>query len=180
MQCTDNSNLVSSIQIPLQGGEHTWDAFSCRSLSATEPLFVGLFCGKWRIDVWHPVHLCHPVYIDWLGPCLWGLGFRVYSVIYPISSQRSPNETNARDRHSYNMYGKRLICLKRHRSTVPRLHWSKAGTSETQGMYHLSKHIFTYTYEYVNVYVVFCKSFLRIDSLFCSFGSACIRTPPFS
>ena len=30
----------------LQGGEDPWDALSCRSFFAKEPLIVGLFCRK--------------------------------------------------------------------------------------------------------------------------------------
>ena len=30
----------------IQGGEDTYDALSCRTLSAKEPLMIGLFCGK--------------------------------------------------------------------------------------------------------------------------------------
>jgi len=37
------------------------DALSCRSLSAKEPLIIGLFCGKWPIKVRHPMGLRHPV-----------------------------------------------------------------------------------------------------------------------
>jgi len=31
---------------PIQGGEDPQDALSCRSISAKEPLFIGLFCGN--------------------------------------------------------------------------------------------------------------------------------------
>jgi len=34
---------------------------SCRSLSAKEPLIIGLFCGKWPVKIRHPTHLRHPV-----------------------------------------------------------------------------------------------------------------------
>jgi len=39
---------LEQIELPakLQGGEDSWDALSCRSFSAKEPLIVGLFCGK--------------------------------------------------------------------------------------------------------------------------------------
>jgi len=30
----------------VQGGQESWDALGCRSLSTTEPLIIGLFCGK--------------------------------------------------------------------------------------------------------------------------------------
>jgi len=30
-------------------------AFSCRSLFAKEPLIVGLFCGKWPMNIRHPM-----------------------------------------------------------------------------------------------------------------------------
>ena len=30
----------------VQGGGDEWDALSCRSLFAKEPLIIGLFCGK--------------------------------------------------------------------------------------------------------------------------------------
>jgi len=33
----------------------------CRSLFAKEPLKIGLFCGNWRINIRHPMHLRHPV-----------------------------------------------------------------------------------------------------------------------
>ena len=45
----------------LQGGDDAWDALSCRSLSAKEPLIMGPFCGKRPIKIRHPRRLCHPV-----------------------------------------------------------------------------------------------------------------------
>jgi len=36
-------------------------ALSCCSESSKEPLISGLFCGKWPINMRHPMHLCHPV-----------------------------------------------------------------------------------------------------------------------
>ena len=35
---------------------------SCTSLSAKEPLILGLFCGKWPIKIRHPVTLRHTVH----------------------------------------------------------------------------------------------------------------------
>ena len=34
---------------------------SCRSLSAKEPLIIGLFCGKWPVKMRHPMTPRHPV-----------------------------------------------------------------------------------------------------------------------
>jgi len=45
----------------LQGGEDTYDALSCRSFFAKEPLIIGLFCGKWPVKIRHPMGLRHPV-----------------------------------------------------------------------------------------------------------------------
>ena len=47
--------------IYLQGGEDPQDAFSCRSFFAQEPLIIGLFCGKWRVKIRHPMTLRHSV-----------------------------------------------------------------------------------------------------------------------
>jgi len=44
----------------VQGGEDPQDTSSCRSFSAKEPLFIGLFCGKRHIKIRHPRSLCHP------------------------------------------------------------------------------------------------------------------------
>jgi len=33
---------------------------SCRSLSAKEPLIIGLFCGKWPMNIRHLMHLRYP------------------------------------------------------------------------------------------------------------------------
>jgi len=44
-----------------QGGEDAYDASSCRSLSAKEPLLIGLFYGKEPIKIRHPMRLHHPV-----------------------------------------------------------------------------------------------------------------------
>jgi len=41
--------------------EDVYDVLSCRSLSAKEPLIIGLFCGKRRIKIRHPMGLGHPV-----------------------------------------------------------------------------------------------------------------------
>ena len=37
------------------------DAWCCRSLSAKEPLILGLFFGKWPVKIRHPMTLRHPV-----------------------------------------------------------------------------------------------------------------------
>ena len=45
----------------VQGGGDAYDAFSCRSLSAKEPLITRLFRGKLPMKIRHPLHLRHPV-----------------------------------------------------------------------------------------------------------------------
>ena len=37
----------------VQGGEDSWDALSCRSFFAKEPVFIGLFCRKCTIKIRH-------------------------------------------------------------------------------------------------------------------------------
>jgi len=39
-----------------------WNAWSCRSLSAKEPLIIGLFCEKWPTKIGHLTLLRHPVW----------------------------------------------------------------------------------------------------------------------
>ena len=39
-------DVILWIFTTLQGGEYAWDALSCTSLSAKEPLITPLFCGK--------------------------------------------------------------------------------------------------------------------------------------
>jgi len=50
---------------------------SCRSFFAQEPLIIGLFCGKWSIQIRHPIGLRHPICVD--PPCMcrfsWGGSF---------------------------------------------------------------------------------------------------------
>jgi len=44
---------------------------SCRSLSAQEPLIIGLFRRKWPIKIRHPMDLRHPVHLhfkEWVLP----------------------------------------------------------------------------------------------------------------
>jgi len=65
----------------VQGGKDAWDAFSCRSLSAKEPLSIGFFCGKWPVKIRHPTHLPYPVW-DSGGMFLRHL---VYSWLLPLS-----------------------------------------------------------------------------------------------
>ena len=36
----------SDVDLNIQCGEDAYDALSCRSLAAKEPLIIGLFCGK--------------------------------------------------------------------------------------------------------------------------------------
>jgi len=50
-----------SRNIKIQGGEDAWDALRYRSVSAKEPLIIGLFCAKWSIKMRDPKHLRHPV-----------------------------------------------------------------------------------------------------------------------
>jgi len=38
----------------IQGGEDSWDALSCRSFFAKEPLIIGLFCIKWPMKIRYP------------------------------------------------------------------------------------------------------------------------------
>jgi len=45
----------------IQGGKDAHHAVSCRSLSANEPLIIGLFHGKYPVKIRHPMHLRHPV-----------------------------------------------------------------------------------------------------------------------
>jgi len=47
-----------------QDGEDPLDALSRRSFFAKEPLNLGLFCWKWRIQRRHPVAVRHPVQND--------------------------------------------------------------------------------------------------------------------
>ena len=52
-----------AIHHSVQDGEDPYDAWSCRSFSAKEPLIIGLFCGKWPVKIRHPMGLRHPVYV---------------------------------------------------------------------------------------------------------------------
>jgi len=45
----------------VQGGKDSYNVSSCRLFSAKEPLIIGLFCGKWPINMSHPMRLRHPV-----------------------------------------------------------------------------------------------------------------------
>ena len=49
----------------------------CRSLSAKEPLILGLFCGKWPLKIRHPMTLRHPV-------CMWQSIFCREKEILPL------------------------------------------------------------------------------------------------
>jgi len=50
-----------SLFMPLKGGKDPYDALSCRSFSAKEPLIIGLICRKWPLKIRHPTSLRHPV-----------------------------------------------------------------------------------------------------------------------
>jgi len=50
---------LTLLRLHVESGEDAEDALSCRSLSAKEPLIIGLFCGKWPIKIRHPITLCH-------------------------------------------------------------------------------------------------------------------------
>jgi len=56
------------IWLCLHGGEEPYDALSCRSFFAKEPLIIGLLCGKWPKKIRHPMGPCYPVHT--------GLGIR--------------------------------------------------------------------------------------------------------
>jgi len=60
---TQNLVAVSAFfSTPLiQEGQDPWDALSCMSFLAKEPLIIGLFCGKWPTKIRHPMTLRHPV-----------------------------------------------------------------------------------------------------------------------
>jgi len=61
--------VIASISLLwVQGRENAWDAYSCRSLFAKEPLIIGLFCGNWPIKYGHPVGFRHTVsrLLKWL------------------------------------------------------------------------------------------------------------------
>jgi len=45
----------------VQGGEDPYDALSCRSFFAREPLIIWLFCGKCPVKIRHHMSLGHPV-----------------------------------------------------------------------------------------------------------------------
>jgi len=46
------------------GWRRPWDAVTCRSLSAKEPIIIGLFCGKWPIKIRYPMGLGDLVAVD--------------------------------------------------------------------------------------------------------------------
>jgi len=46
----------------VRGGEDAYYAWSCTSLSTKEPPFLELFCGKWPVQMRHPMTLRHPVF----------------------------------------------------------------------------------------------------------------------
>ena len=50
---------VNVVRTWIPVGEDAWDASNCKSLSAKEPLIVGLFCGKRPMKMRHPMGLCH-------------------------------------------------------------------------------------------------------------------------
>jgi len=54
---SENAKLVCSLQC----GVDPYDALSCRSFFAKEPLTTWLFYGKWPVKIRHPMGLCHPV-----------------------------------------------------------------------------------------------------------------------
>jgi len=56
----DSFLLVISCVL-LQEGKAPYDALSCRSFPAKEPLIIGLFGGKWTIKIKHPMGLHHSV-----------------------------------------------------------------------------------------------------------------------
>jgi len=47
-----------------EGGVDAWNAWSCMSLSAKEPLIIGLFCRKRPTKIRHLILLRHPVW-EW-------------------------------------------------------------------------------------------------------------------
>jgi len=52
---------MSKLMMSLQGVEDPYDALSHGSLSAKEPLIIGLFCGKWPVKIRHTMTLRHSV-----------------------------------------------------------------------------------------------------------------------
>ena len=52
---------TTNILVPVQGGKEAYNAVTCRSLSAKEPINIGLFCWKRPLKIRHPMPLCHPV-----------------------------------------------------------------------------------------------------------------------
>jgi len=54
-------DIARTLVCVTQGGEDPKDALSCRSFLTREPLIIGLFCGKWPIQMRHPMGLRHPV-----------------------------------------------------------------------------------------------------------------------
>jgi len=44
----------SNESLRVQGGEDPWNASSCVSSFAKEPLIIRLFCGKWPLEIRHP------------------------------------------------------------------------------------------------------------------------------
>ena len=57
------SHPILYARAAMQGGEDAWDASSCRSFFAKEPLIIGLFCEKWPKKIRHPTGLRHPVIV---------------------------------------------------------------------------------------------------------------------
>jgi len=58
IECPFGCQLCST---QVQSGEDAWNALNCRSFSATEPRFLGLFCRKRPIELRHVMGLRHSV-----------------------------------------------------------------------------------------------------------------------
>ena len=53
-----------SLPCTLQDGGDAYNALRCRSLSAKEPLIIGLFCDKWRTKIKGILSICATLWWD--------------------------------------------------------------------------------------------------------------------
>ena len=72
-----------------EGGEDPQNALSCRSLSAKEPLIIGLFDGKWPVKIRHPMHLGPVCNIE--STCCCNIWHQVNLLLYYLLSSRYCN-----------------------------------------------------------------------------------------
>jgi len=125
----------------VQSGKDSYDALSCRSFFAEEPLITYFFCETWPIKIRHPTSLHHPVPRKVRKWWVWIWVAQVYSTL-PLLTSRLP---------TLDPWDMSPECT--HRRYINVYIYLYAYIYRYTHIYYINLHIYIYTHIYICIYI---------------------------